>query len=44
MVLVHDTLNYCTLDGFEVSTNSFKSIQLTDRIKLAFSYVTRETI
>ena len=44
MVRVHDTSNYCALDGFEVSTNSFKSIQLTERTKLAFSYGTRETI
>ena len=42
MVLVHDTLSHCALEVYEVSTkfNSFNSVHLTERTKIAFSYVT----
>ena len=30
MVLVHDTLSHCALQVYEVSSNSFNSVQLTD--------------
>ena len=44
MILVHDKLPHCALEVYEVSTNSFNRVQLTERTKNAFSYVTKGII
>ena len=43
MVIVHDTLSHCALDVYEVSTK-YNGVQLTERTKIAFGYVTRGII
>ena len=44
MVLVHDTSTHGALQPYEVSTNSFNSVQLTERAEIAFTYVPRGII
>ena len=41
---MHDTLSYCTLEKYEVSIKQLYSVQLTERTKIAISYVTRGII
>ena len=40
MVLVPGTLSHCVLEVYEVSTYIFNSVQLEERTKNGYSYVT----